>query len=894
MASRPATPAAPSPRQASAPGSTPPPRASGFLLLLGLLVLLLAVLFHDSFKPDMAGFANDGPLGLVHAAYARFPAAWQASWADLNWLGFSSGISAFNLTSILAWILGPHGFVNFYPAITLLCLGLAAFTFFRQNRFHPMVCVIGGLAAALNSDFFSYACWGLGTLALCVASVFLALAALSSRSIPGWTRPILAGAAVGNAIMEGFDNGAIFSLYVAAYAVFAAWNQPGTTGVPALRRLVAGVITTALVAVSAALVAAHIVLSLVQLNITAVVGMGQDQESRSARWYEATMWSLPPRETLRAIIPGLYGYRLDSPDGGNYWGTVGSHPAWDDWFASPDRDPSKAPPQSIRHSGAGHYTGVVVVLLAAFALAQALRRSGSPFTPEERRWVLFWAATALLSLLFAFGRYSIFYRIIYALPYFNTIRIPMKFLHPLNVALVVLCGYGLQALWMGWIARAQVRTPGPVEALRAVFTRKGSWEARWAVATFALAGASWLAWLIYGSNRAALVHHLGLVGFDPEPAARIARHSVGEVALFALFLNLAVLLLGMLLGGAGAGPASRLTPLALGLLLTLDLARADLPWIQHYNWRERLASNPLFDVLRTNPHLQRLTGFLPFSIPGQAGQLQNILSSVYGGEWNQHQFRYYDIQTLEVVQLPRVPADRNAYLGALRGHPIREWELGNVRWLLSVAPLVEALNKQLDGGQNRFRLHTAFNLSQSPSGVIEVQPNTQGPYGLVEFTGALPRAVLFDHWRSGVPDDECLQLLPSTNFNPHADLLVAEDAPKPSVDTSTQPAGTVTWKSYSPIRINLATEARTPCVLLLNDRYDPDWKVRVDGREEPLLRANFLMRGVYLPAGNHDVVFSFEPPRTAFNLSVAAFLGSLGLAGYAGWQTRRRPNAPAA
>ena len=51
------------------------------------------------------------------------------------------------------------------------------------------------------------------------------------------------------------------------------------------------------------------------------------------------------------------------------------------------------------------------------------------------------------------------------------------------------------------------------------------------------------------------------------------------------------------------------------------------------------------------------------------------------------------------------------------------------------------------------------------------------------------------------------------------------------------------------------TDARTPCVLLVNDHYDPNWTVIVDGKEQPLLRANYVMRGVYLDPGKHQVEF---------------------------------------
>ena len=853
-------------------------RSLSLWILPVALLVVVGFLFRESFDPDMAAFANDGPLGLMMASCSRLPWTWLGAWSDLNWLGLNAGSTPPDITAVVAWVLGPLGYIKYQPVVSVTILGLCAGFFFRRLGFHPVACVLGGLAAGLNSDFFSYACWGLGTLTLCVGAVFVALGALVSGARPAWARPVLAGVALGVALMEGFDNGAIFSLYIAAFAMFQAWNQPeGEAAVPLLRRLSLGAVKTGVVAVVSGLVAAHMLIGLIQLNITGVVGMSQDRESRAMRWSEATQWSLPPKEALRSVIPGLYGYRMDTPGGGQYWGLVGSHPEWDRYLSESRPDPAKAPRQIARFSGAGHYAGVLVVLLGVFGVAQSLRREGGGLSMTERRWVRFWTVAAVLSLLFAFGRFVPFYSIIYALPYFSTIRNPVKFLHSLNLSLVILAAYGVQALWRGWVLRAAPRPIGPAGAIRSVLARKGSWESRWVIFTFVAVAVAWLAWLTYGSAKGSLIQHLGLVGFSPEDAKPIAAHSVAEVGIFAMFLTFSVVLVASLLGGVAAGSRANQGAFALGLILCFDLARANAPWVQHYNWRERYATNPIFDTLRQTSHEARVTGQMPFAVQGQAGRLQASLASVYGGEWAQHQLRYFDIQTLDVVQMPRVPADRMAYLQALHANPVREWELGNVRWMLTLAPLVDAMNDQLDGGRKRFRVHTSFNLSQTSSGVIKVETNATGPFGLLEFKGALPRALLYDRWRSDVADEECLGQLASTNFNPHAEVLVSQAIPATAVDTATQPAGTTTFVSYASKRIVLATEARTPCVLLLNDRYEPDWHVYVDGREDTLLRANYLMRGVYLKPGKHEVEFRFEPPITTLWISLAALASGLGL-----------------
>ncbi len=50
-----------------------------------------------------------------------------------------------------------------------------------------------------------------------------------------------------------------------------------------------------------------------------------------------------------------------------------------------------------------------------------------------------------------------------------------------------------------------------------------------------------------------------------------------------------------------------------------------------------------------------------------------------------------------------------------------------------------------------------------------------------------------------------------------------------------------------------------PAILVLSDAYDEDWRVSVDGADAQLYRANYALRGVWLPPGEHTVVFSYRP-----------------------------------
>ncbi len=195
------------------------------LLLLTIgLVLLLALFFRQSFSEPQVLFANDAPLGQLKTQEGKGLSNFRGVWIDLNWIGFTQPSALPNVSNGLYLLAGPLLFAKFYAPAALLILGLSAGLFFRQLGFGSLACVLGGIAAMLNTDPFSYACWGLPSLTLCMASIFLALAALVSR--PGqltWLKAALAGLAVGFSNTEGFDNCAIFSLYISAFCLFQSW-----------------------------------------------------------------------------------------------------------------------------------------------------------------------------------------------------------------------------------------------------------------------------------------------------------------------------------------------------------------------------------------------------------------------------------------------------------------------------------------------------------------------------------------------------------------------------------------------------------------------------------------------------------------------------------------------
>ncbi len=884
----------------------------------GVLIIVTLFLFWDSLDPALILFSNDGPLGSISTDAIEMPGTFSGYWHDLNWLGYEQPSASPGIYMVLGLLLQKSVlYLKWCTPICLVILGLSAWFFFRTLAFRNIACTIGAVAAAFNMEVVSYACWGLPSRSLTFATSFLAgafvLRALKSRP---WPNLALAGICVGLGLMEGYDIGALFSLYIAAFVLFGfvikrlESDKPVALGQAAAH----GFAGVALVALVAGLAASQTMSTLVD---TQLKGTGSDPQTPAQRdtakerqWTFLTQWSLPKMETLRIVIPGLYGYRLDTPrpydgnklrslDGGNYWGSMGQDPVLDRVaeveeviaaFGQRNVVPgelAKALNVSVqkatqlmtlvqnknqflqRHSGSGEYAGIIVVLLAVWALFFALQKRANIYSPTERRMILFWAALAVVSLLLAYGRHALFYQLVHQLPFFNTMRNPIKFLHPMHLGLIVLCGYGIEGLLR--LAKREVAEPTRAARL-------------WIRGTGIAAGLMLLGSLIFGASKKLLGINIASRGFDPAAAQAMASFSVMEIILSALLLGVGALLIAKVMRGNAATKWA----VALGLLILIDLTRANSPWVQYDDYKHKYeGNNPLISTLAKSPHEGRVT-----ISPLPSG----LLNQLYRMEWLQHQFLYNNVQSLDLVQMPRMATDHEAFerrftiTGDTNTHYLagRRWELTNTRWILGGTNDVAFFNRQLDPAKGRFTVASNFIVGLRPGTKNPNAPGTEdfttqfnsaGPYSLIRFDGALPRARLYSQWQVQTNDDTTLETLAKREFDPQATVIV--NAPiAPSAAALGQADGEVITQSYRPKEIRLTAQATNDSVLLLNDHWSAHWHVTVDGQASELLRCNYVMRGVRLSPGRHEVVFRFQPPMTWLYVSLASLLGGFGLVGF--------------
>ena len=137
-----------------------------------------------------------------------------------------------------------------------------------------------------------------------------------------------------------------------------------------------------------------------------------------------------------------------------------------------------------------------------------------------------------------------------------------------------------------------------------------------------------------------------------------------------------------------------------------------------------------------------------------------------------------------------------------------------------------------------------------------------------------------------LPGNHALARLPA--LDPRRVATVDTEVGLPSAQAA--PAGEARILELAPDDIVVETSAGHPALLVLADRFAAGWSATVDGTPRPIVRADFLLRGVRVGAGQHRVAFHYATPGlrkggiiTAVALPVALLLLIVGF-----YRTSRR------
>jgi len=172
-------------------------------------------------------------------------------------------------------------------------------------------------------------------------------------------------------------------------------------------------------------------------------------------------------------------------------------------------------------------------------------------------------------------------------------------------------------------------------------------------------------------------------------------------------------------------------------------------------------------------------------------------------------------------------------------------------------------------------------------------------HALVQMRDYLAKATLVPHAEVLKTDEAVLKRLVDPAWNPRDSLLLKEPASVLSSLSSHEDglikADGVELKTYTPQKIEMEVQATKGGYVLINDRYDSDWEVQVNGEPASLLRADYILRAVAVPVGASTITMRYVAhyhlaglslPAMAVNLfSDGAMIAAWVIAGVAlGWR----------
>jgi hypothetical protein len=136
------------------------------------------------------------------------------------------------------------------------------------------------------------------------------------------------------------------------------------------------------------------------------------------------------------------------------------------------------------------------------------------------------------------------------------------------------------------------------------------------------------------------------------------------------------------------------------------------------------------------------------------------------------------------------------------------------------------------------------------------------------------------------------------DFDPATTAVVHQDFKEYIAGLSPSGAGQIKLTSYAPNQLTYeATVQGDQFAVFSEVWYGPDkgWQAYIDGQPVDHIRVNYLLRGLKIPAGQHEITFEFSPASFDRGVMVSRIfsslilLGLIGYVGYSGYQFYQNP-----
>lgn len=517
-------------------------------------------------------------------------------------------------------------------------------------------------------------------------------------------------------------------------------------------------------------------------GVPSIVQSPTEVKTSGAADYEySTNWSFSPIETMTFFVPYWVGFgdvEVKGQKSNTYWGQM----------------PFTTSPM---------YFGVITILLAFIGIYYNFRKSAL---------VQAMVVISFLSLLLSYGRtWPLLYDILfYNLPYFSSFRAPVMIHILINVAFVILAGFGIKSiievtrdkgLSSGFLNSAKFIFP--ILALPIVISIIGFQD----YYTSQVSSSPLVQKLAaQGANQQQIQQYIGQI-------SQIAYDNVKSELLIVGVLLLAAF--GICYLFVKGNIKYQMFGLALILITMIDLWHIDFKTL---HWDNKTDMESYF----------KTPDYVVWILKNEKNTYDfRVLHMEKGQPVRENTLAYWRLQNIYGYQGAklRIYQDMDDVVGMTNP---AAWRLMSTKYIITDQPYSDSMFVPVFKGSK----YILLNKDYRPKAFFVKDTKVMG--GL-----------------------DMLNTIKQGGVDPEQTALLEKD-PGQKIDPADSTAHAIIT-GYDIHKVTIEAEATGNNLLYVSEVYYPDWKVYIDGQPAEILKTNYLFRGVIVPKGKHTVEFKFEP-----------------------------------
>ncbi len=752
---------------------------------------------------------------------------------------------------------------NIYPQVSIMfhitVMGYGLFLFLREKKLSIKASMFGAIALMFSNAIITLILPGhLGKFETYCYFTFVLYFLSKAMNSEKWIHFFFTGAFLGIAFLGGaLDVAMYFALFLSCYFLYLLYNKKNDKKIidfikTDIKKIILLCVKFALVAVFSFLMSIQIIM--ITRNTQDMGAAGVTDKNQLWEW--ATRWSYPPEEVLGFFMPGFFGYYSGSQTH-PYWGRIANMPG---------------EPKTSNFSLTSANIGYITFIFIIFAIFISRKKYSEKY---------FWIGTALFFLIASFGRYlPVIYGALFQIPIFRDARNPNKFIEIIPIPFAILSSFACDYIFKALDAKKEDKLLKYLEddykyiniaqkimyiitifsialALITILTNGmiyNNFVADWKEANAALISKnifmSFIRLALISSSVLLLINNaislkeitmkdkflvivplIGFILFSVYDLGHIGFLIIGSIIVFfyIIIANKEKLFYKYL-------------PYMFMAVLFLDLTQSGNIFIVKSNYDQMYNSTPIVDHI-LNEKGNETT--MPILIP-------------YLYRYTTHTMPYYKVPLTEPPAASRLSKDITDVFSAFRindyvGYQPRLMDLLGVRYILSPTYLDQSI------------------LSNDLTKITEHQDQFSAAV-LYELKGYRNKYEFVNNAYNAVDFNDGLGRIRMPNFNLANEVVLLNNSNNTITLNNSNSIYSAELIEETDNKIVFNVKTPEPGILVSKERYNTDWSVTVNGEKKELLNANLLFRGVYVDAGDNNIVFEFKPTMKYLHSTIVCWI----------------------